>query len=86
VVGSIVAGWDGWRGQLSRLAVHPSERRRGLGTALVRSAETRLASLGVRRVAAIVIEDHDHALAFWSAVGYERAPQARFTKTLQPRR
>jgi ribosomal protein S18 acetylase RimI-like enzyme len=83
LVGSIVAGWDGWRGQLSRLAVHPDARRRGLGTALVRAAEDRLRGLGARRIAAIVVDNHETALAFWAAVGYDLAPHVRFTKTLQ---
>jgi ribosomal protein S18 acetylase RimI-like enzyme len=85
-VGTIVAAWDGWRGQMYRLAVHPSARRRGLGTALVRAAEDRLTELGARRVAAVVVDDETVALAFWDAMGYERAPHARFTRTLQPRR
>ena len=83
LVGSIVAGWDGWRGQLSRLAVHPEARRRGLGTALVRAAEEHLRGLGARRIAAIVVDDHDMALTFWAAAGYDLAPHVRFTKTLQ---
>jgi ribosomal protein S18 acetylase RimI-like enzyme len=83
LAGSIVAGWDGWRGQLSRLAVHPEERRRGLGTALVGAAEDRLRRLGARRIAAIVVDDHDAARAFWAAAGYDLAPHVRFTKTLQ---
>ena len=83
LVGSIVAGWDGWRGQLSRLAVHPASRRRGLGTALVRTAEEHLRGLGARRISAIVVDDHDTALAFWAAAGYDLAPHVRFTKTLQ---
>jgi ribosomal protein S18 acetylase RimI-like enzyme len=83
LLGSIVAAWDGWRGQIYRLAVHPDARRRGLGTALVRAAEHRLEGLGARRIGAIVMDDHEHALAFWQAVGYEHGPQTRFTRTLQ---
>ena len=26
VVGTVIAGWDGWRGSLYRLAVHPEQR------------------------------------------------------------
>lgn len=86
LLGTIVVGWDGWRGQLSRLAVRPGVRREGLGTALVRAAEDRLRGLGARRIAAIVVDDHELALAFWTAAGYELAPHVRFTKTLQPGR
>src|SRR2546430_9986278 len=34
VVGSVVGGWDNWRGHVYRLAVHPAFRRRGLGREL----------------------------------------------------
>ena len=30
LVGSILGGWDNWRGHIYRLAVHPEFRRRGL--------------------------------------------------------
>ncbi len=29
VVGSLIVGWDGWRGFLCRLAVRPDHRRQG---------------------------------------------------------
>ena len=70
VAGSVVAGWDGWRGNLYRLAVRPSSRRRGIATALVRAAEARLAAAGARRVNAGVLRHHPPALDFWTAAGY----------------
>jgi len=80
IIGSVVVGWDGWRGQLYRLAVLPAWRRRGVATALVRAAEGRLASLGAKKAAAIVIAGHDHAAAFWSAMGYAPEDQHRYTR------
>ena len=82
VIGSLIVGWDGWRGQLYRLAVDPSWRRRGVATELVRTAEERLRGLGVRRVAAIVVTAHDHAQGFWRSVGYGAAPQTRYVRSL----
>src|SRR4029450_2067525 len=35
VVGSVIAGWDGWRGNIYRLAVAPEARRRRLGQRLL---------------------------------------------------
>lgn len=29
VIGAVIAAWDGWRGSLYRLTVHPERRRRG---------------------------------------------------------
>src|SRR5258706_13308228 len=48
IVGTIVAGWDGWRGALYRLAVQPSDRRRGIATRLVTEAEQLFRDPGVR--------------------------------------
>ena len=81
-MGSLIAAWDGWRGQLYRLAVHPAWRRQGVATSLVRAGEERLGALGARRVAAIVIEGHDPARAFWQAAGYQQAAQVRFVRSL----
>lgn len=72
IVGSIIWGFDGWRGTLYRLAVDPSQRRRGLGRALVRAAEERLRAAGCRRVFGLVESDHPLAVAFWQASDYAR--------------
>ena len=42
IVGTVIAGWDGWRGALYRLAVAPAHRRRGIASALVNEAERHL--------------------------------------------
>jgi ribosomal protein S18 acetylase RimI-like enzyme len=83
VVGVLVVGFDGWRGNLYRLAVLPPFRRRGVAVALVAEAEARLREAGCRRVsAAIGVGDVD-ALAFWRAVGYAADPaSARVVRTL----
>ena len=39
IVGSVVGGFDGWRGTLYRLAVAPEYRRQGIATTLVTAAE-----------------------------------------------
>src|SRR5205823_3649525 len=72
LLGTLIAGFDGWRGTLARLAVDPDHRRRGIATALLAAGEDRLRRLGARRLSAIVLESHDHAVGFCSAVGYGR--------------
>jgi RimJ/RimL family protein N-acetyltransferase len=72
IVGSIIGTFDGWRGNLYRLAVHPDHRRRGIGRALVAEVEKRLTRQGAKRITALVEKDHDWAPAFWEAVGYGR--------------
>jgi GNAT superfamily N-acetyltransferase len=46
IVGSVIAGWDGWRGGIYRLAMLPECRRRGVAQALVAEAERRLDARG----------------------------------------
>jgi ribosomal protein S18 acetylase RimI-like enzyme len=81
IVGTVIAGFDGWRGSIYRLAVAPDQRRSGLGQRLLRAAEERLAAVGARRLHAIVVESNDLAFAFWTASDWEhQAGQARFAK------
>ena len=81
IVGSVIAGWDGWRGSIYRLAVDPAHRRSGLGGRLLRRAEHRLAELGVRRMHAIVVGDDARAVAFWESTDWElQGGQLRFAR------
>jgi len=83
IVGSIFASFDGWRGNIYRLAVHPLYRRRGIGRQLLAAAEEILTSWEVRRITAIVEKDHLWAVSFWAAVGYtDDARISRFVRTL----
>ncbi|MFC9794936.1 GNAT family N-acetyltransferase [Streptomyces sp. NPDC057695] len=77
LVGSVIAGWDGWRASLYRLAVLPAYRRRGVSTALLRAAEERFAALGGRRADAMVLEENETGRHLWAAAGYERQDQWR---------
>ncbi len=70
IVGALIAGWDGWRGNMYRLAVRKDHRRQGIAIALVRAGEEYLQSCGVGRVTALVAFDDDAAGAFWESAGY----------------
>jgi ribosomal protein S18 acetylase RimI-like enzyme len=78
VVGSIIGSFDGWRGNIYRLAVHPSYRRRGIARAMVAEVEKRLARQGAKRITALVEKDHPLATGFWQAVGY--GPDGRIVR------
>ena len=83
IVGSLIATFDGWRGNMYRIAVHPDYRRRGIGRALVTEGERCLAKLGAKRITALVEEKYPWATAFWLDVGYEIEPGiVRFFRNL----
>ncbi|MEW2083447.1 GNAT family N-acetyltransferase [Streptomyces sp. NPDC005283] len=72
LVGSVIAGYDGWRCSLYRLAVLPSHRRLGISTALLEAAEERFLAVGGRRGDAMVLEANERAQGAWAAAGYHR--------------
>lgn len=85
IVGSLIAGWDGWRGHLYRFAVHPDRRRRGIGRALLDAAEQRFAALGGHRADAMVLAGNASAHPAWAAAGYAPQPEwVRWVKPLRP--
>jgi ribosomal protein S18 acetylase RimI-like enzyme len=68
IVGSVIGGWDGWRGNIYRLAVAPEARRLGLARRLVLEAERVLRARGARRLSALVERHEAHAVGFWDAL------------------
>ena len=72
VVGTLIAAWDGWRGNMYRLAVLPEQRRRGVALRLIAAAHERLRRNQARRVTALVRHQDAGAAAVWSVGGYER--------------
>ncbi len=76
VVGSVIAGYDGWRAHVYRMAVDPDAREGGVGRALVAALEARFRALGAVRSDAIVLLDNELGRSFWAAVGYAPDPKS----------
>jgi ribosomal protein S18 acetylase RimI-like enzyme len=70
LVGAVMAGFDGVRGWIYHLAVSPEYRRRGIATALVRAAESRLARMGCPKVNLQVRATNQDVVAFYRRLGY----------------
>ncbi len=83
-VGSLIVTFDGWRGNMYRIAVHPDFQRLGIAHRLVDDAHTWLRGLGCRRITALVEGDHDYATSFWNSPGYSHnAGMRRYSKDIE---
>jgi ribosomal protein S18 acetylase RimI-like enzyme len=78
IAGSVIGGWDGWRGNIYRLAVAPEYRRRGIARRLVKEVSRALFDNGAERIGALVEHEHSWAVKFWESLGelgYRLDPQ-----------
>ncbi|CAN5278303.1 GNAT family acetyltransferase [soil metagenome] len=82
VVGTTMAGYDGHRGWLYSVAVHPSQRRSGIGAALVEAAEAALAALGCLKINLQIIAENGKVAAFYEALGYSQEPRISMGKRI----
>ena len=74
MVGSVMVGHDGHRGWIYYLAVAPSCQRGGLGSRLVRAAETWLRERGIRKAELMIRDTNIAVTAFYSRLGYNEEP------------
>lgn len=84
-VGTAMAGYDGHRGWLCSVGVHPEARGGGIGRRLVAEAERALTALGCPKVNLQVFSGNRGAQAFWRSVGYAPDDVVAFGKRLKPR-
>jgi GNAT superfamily N-acetyltransferase len=82
IIGCVIGTFDGWRGNIYRLAVVPEFRRHGVARQLVSELEEWLSARGAKAINALVEKDHSWATGFWDYVGYDEDPRmARYVKT-----
>lgn len=70
VVGTIMAGYDGHRGWVYSVAVHPDHRKQGIGSDLVSHAERALTDKGCMKINLQIMARNESAAAFYSSLGY----------------
>ncbi len=70
VVGSVMAGYEGHRGQINYLAVRPDLQGSGLGRELMEFAESRLRELAVPKINLQVRAGNRGVIAFYESLGY----------------
>lgn len=82
VVGTVMAGYDGHRGWIYSVAVHPGHRKRGIGSQLVTQAERALTERGCPKINLQILEDNASVAAFYASLGYAVEPRVSMGKRL----
>lgn len=70
VLGVILSGHDGRRGYIYHLAVMESERKRGIGNALLNSALAALEDAGITKAVLVVFSHNESGNDFWEKRGF----------------
>jgi ribosomal protein S18 acetylase RimI-like enzyme len=83
IVGSVMGGYDGHRGWVYYLAADESQRRSGLGRALMAEVEARLRRLGCAKINLLVRSDNASVLDFYAKLGFVQDGSVSLGKRLQ---
>lgn len=77
---AVMVGFDGHRGWVYYLAVHPAGRRNGLGRAMMTAAEGWLRARGAPKLNLMVRDDNPAAAGFYERPDYEVQATTIFAK------
>jgi ribosomal protein S18 acetylase RimI-like enzyme len=78
-----MAGFDGHRGWLHLVAVHPDNQRQGIGRAMMQEAEQRLRDIGCTKVNLQVRSTNTGVVAFYESLRYSVEDRISMGKRLE---
>lgn len=71
LIATVMGGYDGHRGWVNYLAVHPNFQRNDVATALVQQLEKRLIALGCPKLQLLIRKDNIDVQSFYEQLGYD---------------
>jgi len=83
IVGSVMAGYEGHRGWINYLAVHPTQQRAGVGSALMERAEELLRAAGCPKINLQVRRTNLQAIGFYESIGFREDDVVSLGKRLE---
>jgi ribosomal protein S18 acetylase RimI-like enzyme len=84
IVASVMAGYDGHRGWINYLAVHPDFRRKRIASKLMDAAQALLLELGCPKINLQVRTANESAIGFYNSLGYAQDEVVTFGKRIIP--
>jgi ribosomal protein S18 acetylase RimI-like enzyme len=71
IVATVMAGYDGHRGWINYLAVHPDHQHTGMGRRMMHEAEIRLRAAGCPKINLQVRSTNTKVIEFYRKIGYK---------------
>ncbi|WP_407522698.1 GNAT family acetyltransferase [Methylobacterium oryzisoli] len=82
VIGTAMAGDDGYRGWVYYVAVHPDYRLQGVGRELMKAVEQALSDLGCPQLNLLVRNENISVSGFYKKLGYQTEEKICMAKIL----
>jgi len=82
VVGTAMAGFDGHRAAVWRVAVHPEYRGQKIGSRLMQAVEVAVKAKGAHKLNLLIREGNTAVIQFYEQLGYEIEPRTAMGKLL----
>jgi ribosomal protein S18 acetylase RimI-like enzyme len=82
IIATVMAGFDGHRGWVHLVAVHPEYRHRGFGRALMIEAEKKLRGVGCTKINLQVRATNQGVVTFYERLGYSVEERVSMGKRL----
>lgn len=83
LVGTVLAGFDGFRGWVNKVAAHPEYQRKGIASRLMTEAEYALAAMGCPKLNIQVRAENASVVEFYKNAGYEIEDRISMGKRLE---
>jgi ribosomal protein S18 acetylase RimI-like enzyme len=84
IIATVMAGYDGHRGWINYLAVHPDHQLTGIGKCMMDEAEISLRAAGCPKINLQVRRTNAKVIEFYKKIGYKLDDIVSFGKRLEP--
>ena len=84
IVATVMAGYEGHRGWINYLAVHPRYRHKGIGRRMMEAAEEYLQTLGCPKINLQVRGSNTEVIEFYQKIGFKKDEVLSLGKRLEP--
>lgn len=70
IIGAVMGGFDGRRGWIHHLAIHPEHQKQGMGNLLMTELTNRFDRMGVVKLKLEILESNSSVINFYKSIGW----------------